>query len=69
MTLGLFSPDPEQSRPCFRLTRELFERLSTAGPPGVNMRRLSMGMSDSYRVAIEEGATMVRIGTAIFGPR
>ncbi|HUU02845.1 MAG TPA: YggS family pyridoxal phosphate-dependent enzyme [Myxococcota bacterium] len=69
MTLGLFSPDPEQSRPCFRLTRELFDGLSKTGLPGVNMHELSMGMSDSYRVAIEEGATMVRIGSAIFGPR
>ncbi len=69
MTLGLFSSDPEQSRPCFRLTRELFDRLAGAGLPGADIRVLSMGMSDSYKVAIDEGATMVRIGTAIFGPR
>jgi len=69
MTMGPLVDDPEALRPCFRETRGLFDRLATAGIPGVRMEILSMGMSDSYRAAIEEGATMVRIGTALFGPR
>jgi hypothetical protein len=69
MTMGVFDPDPERIRPCFRLTRRLFEELAELECDNVRMEILSMGMSDSYRVAIEEGATMVRIGTALFGPR
>jgi len=69
MTMGIFSPDPEVCRPCFKLTYELFQRLTAADIEGVAMHHLSMGMSSSYQVAIEEGATMVRVGTAIFGPR
>jgi len=69
MTMGPFSPDPEKSRPPFQLTQKLFERIRDLDLPGVHMRHLSMGMSDSYRVAIEEGATLVRIGTRLFGPR
>ncbi len=69
MTMGPFEGDPEDSRPYFRVTRELFEALEAAAVPGVEMRWLSMGMTNSYRVAIEEGANMVRIGTRIFGPR
>lgn len=69
MTMGPFFDDPERSRPYFRATREAFERLAGADFPNVEMRYLSMGMSDSYLVAIEEGANMVRIGTSIFGPR
>ena len=69
MTMGPFFDDPEKSRPCFRATRDAFDRLAGAGLPNVEMRYLSMGMSDSYLVAIEEGANMVRIGTSIFGPR
>ncbi|MBW1809322.1 MAG: YggS family pyridoxal phosphate-dependent enzyme [Deltaproteobacteria bacterium] len=69
MTMGLFSPEPEVCRPCFELTRRLFDRLTEAKIAGVNMRHLSMGMSDSYQTAIEQGATMVRIGTSLFGPR
>ncbi|MDI9240647.1 YggS family pyridoxal phosphate-dependent enzyme [Lysobacter sp. LF1] len=59
-------PDPEQRRDAFRRTRALFEALQ-AGHPGVDT--LSMGMSDDFAVAIAEGATMVRIGTALFGAR
>jgi PLP dependent protein len=69
MTMGPISEDPEVSRPFFRRTRELFDTLKRMGLPNVQMRYLSMGMSDSYRIAIEEGANMVRIGTAIFGER
>ena len=69
MTMGPFEGDPENSRPYFRITRELFRRLRAQNLPGVDMAVLSMGMSHSYRVALEEGATRVRIGTKIFGPR
>jgi PLP dependent protein len=69
MTMGPFLDDPEGLRPFFRATRSLFDDLVKAGIPKVEMKHLSMGMSDSYLIAIEEGATMVRIGTRIFGPR
>lgn len=69
MTMGPFAGDPEEIRPYYRRTKALFEELKALGIPGVEMRDLSMGMSDSYRVALEEGANMVRIGTGIFGPR
>ncbi len=69
MTMGPFEGDPEDSRPYFRETRRVFESLRQRAVPGVEMRHLSMGMSHSWRVAVEEGATIVRIGTAIFGPR
>lgn len=61
--------DPEESRPYFRNTGKLFERLAAHERPSLQMRYLSMGMTNSYRVAIEEGANMVRLGTAIWGPR
>jgi len=69
MTMGPFTDDPEQLRPLFRLTKELFDRLAAAGIPGLEMTTLSMGMSDSYPIAIEEASTMVRLGTVLFGPR
>jgi len=69
MTVGAFSPDPEELRPCFALTRRLRDDIRALELPGVEMRYLSMGMTDSYRVAISEGANMVRIGTRIFGAR
>jgi pyridoxal phosphate enzyme (YggS family) len=69
MTMGPFEGDPEDSRPFFRETRRVFEALAKAAVPGAAMERLSMGMSHSWRVAVEEGANLVRIGTAIFGPR
>ena len=69
MTMGPETGDPEASRPYFRLTRELFDSLKALGIPGVELARLSMGMSHSYRVAVEEGANLVRLGTLIFGPR
>ncbi len=69
MTMGPEFGDPEEARPYFRVTREIFEELKALAFPGVEMKWLSMGMSHSYRVAVEEGANMVRIGTKIFGPR
>ncbi len=61
--------EPEDSRPYFREMRRLFEELSREGIPGVRMEVLSMGMSADWEVAVEEGATMIRLGTALFGPR
>ncbi|MCD6192522.1 MAG: YggS family pyridoxal phosphate-dependent enzyme [Candidatus Aminicenantes bacterium] len=69
MTMGPAFGDPEEARPYFQETRRLFERLKSLALPGVEMKYLSMGMSNSYRVAIEEGANLVRLGTILFGPR
>ena len=69
MTMGPFHDDPEAIRPYFRKTREIFDRIRSRKEPGVDLTVLSMGMSDSYRVAIEEGSTMIRLGTIVFGPR
>jgi len=66
MTLPPLDPDPEASRPFFRRLRDLRDA-AAAGPD--DLPELSMGMSGEYEVAVEEGATMVRIGTALFGPR
>jgi len=69
MTVGPFAGDPEDSRPYFQKTRKIFDQLKNMNLPDVEMKYLSMGMSDSYRVALEEGANLVRIGTKIFGER
>lgn len=69
MTMGPFAGDPEESRPYFNRTRDLFNALKGMDLRGVEMKYLSMGMSNSYRVALEEGANMVRIGTKMFGSR
>ena len=69
MTMGPFSGDPEDARPYFQKTRELFEEIKKLNLPGVEMKYLSMGMSNSYKIALEERANMVRIGTNIFGER
>jgi pyridoxal phosphate enzyme (YggS family) len=69
MTMGPLVADPEALRPAFRDTKRLFDELSGHGLEHAQMRILSMGMSESYRMAIDEGATMVRVGTALFGPR
>jgi len=69
MTMGPRFGDPEEARPYFQATREAFERLAASNLPNITMRYLSMGMSNSYHVAIEEGANVVRIGTKIFGRR
>jgi len=66
MTIGPFLPDPEQSRPSFRTLRLLRDSLRTAPS---ELPVLSMGMSGDFEIAIEEGATLVRIGTALFGKR
>jgi pyridoxal phosphate enzyme (YggS family) len=69
MIVPPFPDNPEDSRPWFRQLRELRDRLVAGGVPADRLRELSMGMSHDFEVAIEEGATMVRIGTAIFGRR
>ncbi|MFO8006277.1 MAG: YggS family pyridoxal phosphate-dependent enzyme [Candidatus Brocadiia bacterium] len=69
MTMEPYLEDPDEARPYFRRMRELFERAHEIDAPNVSMDVLSMGMTNSYRVAVEEGANMVRVGTAIFGPR
>ncbi|HNS34522.1 MAG TPA: YggS family pyridoxal phosphate-dependent enzyme [Mesotoga sp.] len=69
MTMGPLTDDQEEIRPYLRLTRELFEEISMQKIERVQMRYLSMGMSGSYKVAIEEGSNMVRLGTIIFGER
>ena len=69
MTMGAFGANPEQFRQDFRRTKNIFDHLAKLGLEQVDMEYLSMGMTDSYHIAIEEGANVVRIGTAIFGPR
>lgn len=69
MTIGPFVPDLEQVRPSFRLLRELKESIQQQGIDGVEMKYLSMGMTNDFEIAIEEGANMLRIGRAIFGER
>jgi hypothetical protein len=69
MTMGPLTGEPELARPYYRETRRLFEEISRMGLENAEMRVLSMGMSNSYRVAIEEGANLVRLGTVIFGAR
>ena len=69
MVIPPFDPDPEKSRPYFQKSRRMFENLRDAGIEGADISHLSMGMSNDFEVAVEEGATIVRVGTAIFGPR
>ena len=69
MTIPPFSENPEDSRPYFRVLRELTESIAKENIPNAAMNELSMGMSGDFEVAIEEGATMVRVGAAIFGER
>ncbi len=69
MTIGLFSDDPEDTRPCFKKLKILFEEIKSADVPEAEMRYLSMGMTSDFEVAIEEGSNMVRVGTGIFGAR
>ncbi len=69
MTMGPRFGNPEASRPYFVQTRKTFERMKEVNLPNVEMKDLSMGMTNSYRIAIEEGANIVRIGTKIFGGR
>ncbi|MBX3240261.1 MAG: YggS family pyridoxal phosphate-dependent enzyme [Chitinophagaceae bacterium] len=69
MTIGLFSAETEKVRQCFRLLKNLQQEIIRHNIPGVEMKELSMGMSNDLETAIEEGATIVRVGTAIFGQR
>jgi len=69
MTMGPFEGNPEDARPYFKIAKQLFDAFKALALPGVEMKWLSMGMTNSYPVAIEEGANMVRVGTKIFGPR
>jgi pyridoxal phosphate enzyme (YggS family) len=69
MTMGPRFGDPEESRPYFKATREVFERIAARNLPNITMKFLSMGMSNSYQIAIEEGANIVRIGNKLFGER
>jgi len=69
MTMGPFWGKPEDFRPYFAETKKLFENIGKLNLPNVEMRYLSMGMTNSYKVAIAEGANIVRIGTKIFGER
>jgi pyridoxal phosphate enzyme (YggS family) len=69
MTVPPFTDDPEGARPYFRRLRELRDRIAARKLPAISMEELSMGMSHDFEVAIEEGSTCVRVGTAIFGAR
>jgi pyridoxal phosphate enzyme (YggS family) len=69
MAIPPFGEDAESSRPYFRRLRELRERIAARHLPAIEMSELSMGMSHDFEIAIEEGSTCVRIGTAIFGER
>lgn len=69
MTLAIFSTDHERVRACFVRMRDLRDRLRQNAPAGLSFEELSMGMSGDYELAIEEGATVVRVGQAIFGKR
>jgi hypothetical protein len=69
MTMGPLAGDPEDSRPYFTATKKLFAQMKELDLPNVEMRYLSMGMTNSYHIALEEGANLVRMGTRIFGER
>lgn len=69
MTMGPRFGSPEDARPYFKATKIAFDRLNKAGIPNVEMCYLSMGMSNSYKIAIEEGANIIRVGTKLFGER
>jgi PLP dependent protein len=69
MGMASLTSDVDQIRNEFRYLKNLFEKIKAKAIPGLHMLELSMGMSSDYKIAIEEGSTMVRIGTAIFGDR
>ena len=69
MTMAPWYDDPERARPCFAGLRAIRDRIAAENIPNVTMRELSMGMTDDFEVAVEEGSTIVRIGRAIFGER
>jgi pyridoxal phosphate enzyme (YggS family) len=66
MTMGPWLSNPEDLRPYFSQAKQLFDRISRLNLPGVEMKYLSMGMTDSYKIAIEEGSNLIRIGSKIF---
>lgn len=69
MTIGLFSAETEKVRECFKLLKNIQQKIISENIPNVQMNELSMGMSGDLETAIEEGATIIRVGTAIFGQR
>lgn len=69
MTIGLFSAETKKVRKCFRLLKDIQHQIIALNIPNVEMQELSMGMSGDMETAIAEGATIVRVGTAIFGQR
>ncbi len=69
MTIAPFAEDPENVRPYFRSMRSLYDKLSAIQHPRLDFRYLSMGMSNDWKVAVEEGSTLIRVGSAIFGAR
>lgn len=69
MTIGLFSAETEKVRACFKILKNLQQEIILQNIPNVEMNELSMGMSGDLETAIEEGSTMVRVGTAVFGAR
>ena len=69
MTIGLFSAEEAKVRVCFKLLKEIQKQIIALNLPGLEMKELSMGMSHDLEFAVEEGSTMVRVGTAIFGQR
>jgi pyridoxal phosphate enzyme (YggS family) len=69
MTMEPYFDDPENARPYFKLMKQIFDGVKSQNIPNVEMKTLSMGISNSYGIAIEEGSNMVRIGAKLFGPR
>lgn len=69
MTIGLFSAEEKKVRKCFQLLKQIQQQVAEQRIPNVEMNHLSMGMSGDLEIAIEEGATIIRVGTAIFGER
>ncbi len=69
MTIGILSAEAEQVRACFQLLKQIQQQIIALAIPGVSMQELSMGMSGDLEIAIAEGSTIVRVGTAIFGQR
>ena len=68
MAMAPNDPNPQRARDCFTILRELFDEIRLQSDPAMDFEELSMGMSNDFEAAIEEGATLVRVGTAIFGP-
>lgn len=69
MTLAIFSGEESKVRQCFKILKNLFTRIQSESIHGVEMKELSMGMSSDFKIAIEEGSTLVRVGQTIFGKR